>query len=66
MDRIGRKCFCCVTSDNTGNTTAARNIIIAAIPWSIASPDPCHFFNNTAKDLGKITYFSGVSRLESM
>jgi hypothetical protein len=61
MDRIGRKNFSGISSDSTGNTRLAREIVAKECPWIIILPDTCHLLNNTAKDIGKITFFSEVS-----
>ena len=61
MDRIGQKNFSGISSDSTGNTKLAREIVAKAIPWIIILPDVCHLLNNTAKDIGKIPFFADVS-----
>jgi hypothetical protein len=61
MDHIGRKKFSGISSDSTGNTKLAREIVTKAIPWVIILPDVCHLLNNTAKDIGKISFFAEVS-----
>jgi hypothetical protein len=63
MDRIGRKNFSGISSDSTGNTKLAREIVAKSIPWIIILPDVCHLLNNTAKDIGKIPFFADVSVL---
>jgi hypothetical protein len=61
MDRIGQKNFSGISSDSTGNTKLAREIVAKATPWIIILPDVCHLLNNTAKDIGKIPFFADVS-----
>ena len=63
MDRIGRKNFSGISSDSTGNTRLAREIVAKSIPWIIILPDVCHLLNNTAKDISKIPFFIDVSML---
>ena len=60
-DCIGQKNFLGISSDSTGNTKLVCEIVAKAIPWIIILPDVCHFLNNTAKDIGKITFFTNVS-----
>jgi hypothetical protein len=54
MDHIGPKNISGISSDSTGNTKLAREIVAKATPWIIILPDVCHLLNNTAKDIGKI------------
>src|SRR5882724_3346316 len=60
MDRIGRQRCSGISSDSTGNTRLAQEIIAHKCPWIIILPDTCHLLNNTAKDIGKIPFFSEV------
>jgi hypothetical protein len=60
MNRIGSKNFSGISSDSTGNTKLAREIVAKAFPWVIILPDVCHLLNNTAKDIGKIPFFAEV------
>ncbi|KAF8510966.1 ribonuclease H-like domain-containing protein [Gautieria morchelliformis] len=67
MDRIGMKKFSGISSDSTGNTKLAREIVAKAVPWIISLPDVCHLLNNTAKDIGKIPFFADtITRLRSI
>jgi hypothetical protein len=61
MDHIGQKNFSGISSDNTGNTKLAHEIVAKVIPWIIILPDVCHLLNNMAKDIGKIPFFADVS-----
>ncbi|KAL5490634.1 hypothetical protein ACEPAI_5468 [Sanghuangporus weigelae] len=57
---IGPERFRGITSDNTGNTSAARRLVQETYPWIIILPDPCHRLNLLCKDIGKIEAFSEV------
>jgi hypothetical protein len=61
IDKIGHENFSGISSDSTGNTKLAREIVAQAIPWIIILPDVCHLLNYTAKDIGKIPFFAEVS-----
>jgi len=61
MDHIGQKNFSGISSDSTGNMKLAHEIVAQALPCIIILPDVCHLLNNTAKDIGKISFFADVS-----
>jgi len=60
MDRIGRRNFSGISSDSTGNTRLARELVVQECPWIVILLDTCHLLNNTTKDIGKIPFFSEV------
>ena len=60
LDCIGRENFAGISSDSTGNTKLAREIVAEAMPCIIILPDVCHLLNNTAKDIAKIPFFQDV------
>jgi len=60
MDCIGSKRISGISSDSTGNTKLAHEIVAKAFPWVIVLPDVCHLLNNTVKDIGKIPFFAEV------
>ncbi|OCB91120.1 hypothetical protein A7U60_g1637 [Sanghuangporus baumii] len=49
-----------ITSDNTGNTSAAHRLIQDAYPWIIILPDPCHHLNLLCKDIGNFDAFKDI------
>ncbi|KAH7313222.1 ribonuclease H-like domain-containing protein [Rhizoctonia solani] len=51
------KLFSAISSDSTGNTRLARELLANLYPWLIIIPDPCHHLNNCAKDIGSLSYF---------
>ncbi|KAF8474573.1 hypothetical protein JB92DRAFT_2838238 [Gautieria morchelliformis] len=56
-----------ISSDSTGNTKLAHEIVAKAIPWVIILPEVCHLLNNTAKDIGKIPFFADtITHLRSI
>ncbi|TDL27053.1 hypothetical protein BD410DRAFT_482841 [Rickenella mellea] len=57
IDIIGPHRFRGISSDNTGNTTGARNRIHSDYPWILILPDPCHRLNLLCNDICKIPYF---------
>jgi hypothetical protein len=61
IDPIGRERFCAVSSDNTGNTRVAREILSARMPTLLNLPDPSHHINNTWKDIANLPYFKQVN-----
>jgi hypothetical protein len=61
VDLLGRNHFAGVTSDNTGNTRVARQILCAEIKTLIQVPDICHHLNLLCKDITQLQMFSGVS-----
>ena len=61
INTIGPSRFSAVVSDSTGNTRAARHLIVDEIPTIINLADVCHHLNCLVKDLMKITYFELVS-----
>lgn len=63
MDCINRKRFSGISSDSTGNTKKAHEIVAKACPWIIILPNVCHLINNMAKDIGKLEYFKNVSTM---
>jgi len=60
IDQIGRPLFSGISSDSTGNTRLARELVATAIPTIIILPDICHLLNNAAKDIQKLPYFKEV------
>ena len=60
IDCIGQKNILGISSDSTGNTKLVCKIVAKAIPWIIIVPDVCHLLNNTAKDIGKIPFFTDM------
>lgn len=61
IDPIGRERFCAVSSDNTGNTRVARELLSARMPTLLNLPDPSHHINNTWKDIANLPYFMQVN-----
>lgn len=61
IKEIGPERFRGITSDNTGNTSAARKLIHEAYPSIIILPDPCHRLNLLCKDISKMDAFKEVS-----
>ncbi|KDQ29995.1 hypothetical protein PLEOSDRAFT_1022692, partial [Pleurotus ostreatus PC15] len=57
IQEIGASRFCAIVSDSTGNTRAARRLIVQEFPTIIKLADCCHHLNLLAKDLAKIAYF---------
>ncbi|KAF8601836.1 hypothetical protein BDV93DRAFT_607815 [Ceratobasidium sp. AG-I] len=51
-----------ISSDSTGNTRLARELVAKEYPWVILLPDPCHQMNNTAKDLGNLLVFDDTNK----
>ncbi|KAJ3562022.1 hypothetical protein NP233_g9834 [Leucocoprinus birnbaumii] len=49
-----------VSSDNTGNTRVAQELICSALPHVLNLPDPIHHLNNTWKDIATLPYFMEV------
>lgn len=47
--------FSAISSDNTGNTRKAREIVTTACPKIMNFPDPMHHLNNTVKDFAKLS-----------
>lgn len=45
------------SSDNTGNTRIAREVISSIIPTVLNLPDPNHHLNNTWKEIADLPYF---------
>ncbi|KAF8872812.1 ribonuclease H-like domain-containing protein [Infundibulicybe gibba] len=54
---IGREAVIAVSSDNTGNTRVAREILEATLPAILNLPDPNHHLNNTWKNIAELDYF---------
>ncbi|CAA7268960.1 unnamed protein product [Cyclocybe aegerita] len=46
-----------VSSDNTGNTRVARDILSDEVPLLLNLLDPAHHLNNTWKDIANLPYF---------
>ncbi|KDQ13862.1 hypothetical protein BOTBODRAFT_95505, partial [Botryobasidium botryosum FD-172 SS1] len=61
IKRIGPLRFSAITSDSTGNTKLAWEIVVKKYPTIIILPDCCHHMNNTAKDICKPLYFKGAT-----
>jgi hypothetical protein len=61
IDLVGQNHFAGVTSDNTGNTRVARQILCAEIKTLIQVPDICHHLNLLCKDITQLSMFSTVS-----
>ncbi|KAJ3510647.1 hypothetical protein NLJ89_g4557 [Agrocybe chaxingu] len=57
MDLVGHDHFIAVSSDNTGNTRVARDILSKEVPLLLNLPDPAHHLNNTWKDIANLPYF---------
>ncbi|KAF8600686.1 hypothetical protein BDV93DRAFT_608572 [Ceratobasidium sp. AG-I] len=62
MEDVGLECFSGVSSDSTGNTRLARELLATNCPWLIILPDPCHQMNNTAKDICDLEVFVDANR----
>jgi len=60
IDEIGKERIGAVSSDNTGNTRVARDIICSNLPHVLNLPDPEHHLNNTWKDIASLEYFVSV------
>lgn len=60
MDHVGHDKFSSISSNSTGNTKLACEIVAKAVPMLIVLPDVCHLLNNTAKDIQKLEYFNQV------
>ncbi|TCD66295.1 hypothetical protein EIP91_001586 [Steccherinum ochraceum] len=63
MDYIGRSRFAGVASDNTANTTDARNRVYELVPTVIVCPDPPHHLNNMVKDLVNLECFKEICKV---
>lgn len=61
MTEVGKHLFIEASSDSTGNTSGAREIIHAMMPQILNLPDPIHHLNNTWKDISQLSYFAPVS-----
>jgi len=61
IDLLGRNHFSGVTSDNTGNTRVACQLLCAEINTIIQVPDICHHLNLLCKDITRLDMFSTVS-----
>ena len=57
INKIGPKQFSAISSDSTGNTRLARELLAKDFPWIIILPDPCHHMHNCAKDICSLVYF---------
>lgn len=57
---IGPQLIDAVSSDSTGNTSTAREIICAEFPTILNLPDPIHHLNNTWKEIASIVFFDEV------
>ncbi len=60
IDQIGCDWFSGISSDSTGNTQLACEIVVKEIPTIIILPNPCHHMNNTAKNIGGLDYWNEV------
>ncbi|KAG8794170.1 hypothetical protein FRC12_000350 [Ceratobasidium sp. 428] len=49
--------FSGISSDNTGNTRLARELLAQDHPHIIILPDPCHHMHNCAKEICILDYF---------
>ncbi|KIM38034.1 hypothetical protein M413DRAFT_76363 [Hebeloma cylindrosporum] len=58
IDENGKERIGSVSSDNTGNTRVAREIICSQLPHVLNLPDPAHHLNNTWKDIASLPYFT--------
>ncbi|TFK78002.1 hypothetical protein K466DRAFT_507877, partial [Polyporus arcularius HHB13444] len=63
IERIGPKRFRAICSDNTSNTTSAREKINAKYPWIIILPDCCHRLGRLCGDICKMDCFKEVIRV---
>jgi hypothetical protein len=61
MNDVGTDRFCGISSDSTGNTKAARELVTKEFPHIIITPDPCHHLHNIGKDIMALPFFSEVS-----
>jgi len=61
IDQIGRQRFIAISSDNTGNTRLARQIVTCELPLAFNLPDPAHHLNNTWKDIANLSHFKDVT-----
>ncbi|KAF8596320.1 hypothetical protein BDV93DRAFT_563458 [Ceratobasidium sp. AG-I] len=59
---VGADRIAAISSDSTGNTRLARELLAKDYPWIILLPDPCHQMNNTAKDLGNLVVFEDTNK----
>ncbi|OJA15131.1 hypothetical protein AZE42_12680, partial [Rhizopogon vesiculosus] len=60
VQNIGPWNFCAVTSDNTGNTKKARNLLCERYPHIINLQDACHLLNLAVKDICLLVEFEDV------
>jgi hypothetical protein len=60
IDDIGLQRIIAFSSDNTGNTRVAREILSTRNPHTLNLPDPEHHLNNTWKDIASLDYFKAV------
>jgi hypothetical protein len=65
MESIGIERFIAISTDNTGNTRVAREILASRLPNILNLPDPIHHLNNTLKDISALTYFTIVRHFGS-
>ncbi|KEP46427.1 hypothetical protein V565_199460 [Rhizoctonia solani 123E] len=60
-ESIGAQHLSAITSDNTGNTRLARELVASIYPWLIILPDCCHHMNNAAKDICDLEVFADAN-----
>ncbi|KAG6806944.1 hypothetical protein H0H92_009504, partial [Tricholoma furcatifolium] len=63
MGTIGIDRFSAISSDDTGNTHLARQILESAHPNIINLPDPLHHLNNTFKEISALPFFQPLIKI---
>lgn len=64
MESIGVERFIAISTDNTGNTRVAREILVSRLPNIFNLPDLIHHLNNTLKDILALDYFTIVRHFQ--
>ncbi|EUC67579.1 DUF659 family protein, partial [Rhizoctonia solani AG-3 Rhs1AP] len=61
INAVGAKHISAISSDSTGNTRLARELVAGVFPWIIILPDCCHHLNNAAKDICGLECFADAN-----
>ncbi|KAG8726377.1 hypothetical protein FRC11_000261, partial [Ceratobasidium sp. 423] len=62
INTIGVEHISTISSDSTGNTRLACELIAKIFPWIIILPDCCHHLNNAAKDICDLECFADANQ----
>lgn len=60
IEEIGPKNFRNIGSDNTSNTTKAREMVRSDYQWILIAPDTCHRLQRLCGDICSMDYFKSV------